>query len=88
MIAVLDNDYDLWLGYSWSQYPQGISGHLYECIEYYFHLKQHFKVGIVICEEMPLDIVEGAIRTKYDFSDAEIAELLADIRCLTVLSFP
>lgn len=78
-IAALDKSYDLFLGYSWSSTSQGLSGHLYECIEYYYILKKHMKVGIFICEEMPPDMVEATIRTKYDFTDAEVREMMADI---------
>lgn len=78
MIANLSNDYDLFLGYSWSNKPQGVCGHLYECIEYYTILKSHFKVGIFICEDMPRETMERAIRDKYDFTDTEIDELFSD----------
>lgn len=78
-IAVLDSSYDLFLAYSWSNKPQGLSGHLFECIEYYFFLKDYLKVGIVICEEMPYDIIVAAIKSKYDFNDVEIASIMRDI---------
>ena len=78
MISRLDTTYDLFLGYSWSAKPQGISGHLYECIEYYFFLKQYMKVGIVVCEDMPWDTIDAAVRSKYDFTDDEVAQLKAD----------
>lgn len=72
-IQQLDDSYDLWLSYTWSNNNHGICGHTYEVIEYYFILKEHFKVGIFFAEKFDLDL------SKYDFTDKEISDLHKDI---------
>lgn len=71
-IVRLDPTYDIWLTYSWSNNNHGICGHLYEVIDYFFILKDYFKVGILLCEDIQWDVVCAAICGKYDFSDHEI----------------
>lgn len=79
MIAQLPKEYDLFLGYSWGVIPQGVCGHVFECIEYYHILKEHFKVGIFLCEDTPKEIIIKSVKEKYDFTEQEIDELLSDI---------
>jgi hypothetical protein len=43
-ILRLDPNYDLWLSYTWSSNNHGICGHTYEIIDYYYILKNHFKL--------------------------------------------
>lgn len=74
-IVRLDQSYDIWLTYSWSNNNHGICGHLYEVIDYFFILQKHFKVGILLCEDISWDVIDAAIRGKYDFSDDEIATI-------------
>lgn len=72
----LDKSYDLFLSMTWNiDNNHGISGHLYEIIEYYCLLKDHFKVGIVICEDMNWNIIEKAISTKYNLNKEEILKI-------------
>lgn len=80
-IVVLDETYDLFLGYTWGFGSQGVSGHLYECIEYYHILKKHMKVGIFICtsELLTAEHIKAAVEDKYDFTPAEVDELLSDV---------
>jgi hypothetical protein len=73
-IAQLDSSYDLWLTYSWSNNNHGICGHTYEVIDYFYILKDHFKVGILICEDTDWDTFEKSIRSKYAFTEQEILE--------------
>ena len=45
---LLDNTYDLYLSMTWTQdtnQGHGISGHVYEIIEYYLLLRNKIKVG-------------------------------------------
>ena len=72
-IEQLDPTYDLWLSYSWSTNDHGVCGHTYEVIEYYYILKEHFKVGIFFAEQIELDL------SKYDFTEEEIEELHSNI---------
>jgi hypothetical protein len=81
-ITKLDPNYDLWLTYSWSNNNHGICGHTFEVIDYYHILKQYFRVGILIAEEMDWPTLEVIIRNKYDFSESEIK----DIQTNTVFS--
>lgn len=80
-IVVLDETYDLFLGYTWGSSSQGVSGHLYECIEYYYVLRKHIKVGIFICtsELITKERIRQALEDKYDFTNEEIESLLADV---------
>lgn len=57
----------------------GISGHLYEIIEYYQLLKNYFKTGILICEDLSWDIIEKAIHTKYNLNFDEIENIKKNI---------
>ena len=65
---------DLVLTFSWGNFTHGVSGHLFECIEYYYILKDHFKVEIVIPEY--IKNYELIIRDKYTFSDKEVQDIL------------
>jgi hypothetical protein len=77
----LDKSYDLFLTMTWNNdNNHGISGHLYEIIEYYILLKDHFKVGILICEDMTWDTIEKAIKSKYNID----TQLINDIKNNTI----
>jgi len=78
-ITRLDSSYDLWLSYSWCANNHGICGHTFEVIDYYYILKNHFKVGIFIGEEMDWPTFESAIRSKYSFTDPEVEDFKANI---------
>ncbi len=74
-ITQLDTSYDLWLSYTWSNNNHGICGHTYEVIDYYHILRNDFKVGILLCEDIDWPTFESSIRGKYDFTDAEIEDM-------------
>jgi len=74
-IVQLDPKYDLWLSYSWSDNNHGICGHTYEVIDYYHILKNHFKVGILLCEDIDWKTFELSIKSKYNFTDTEIQDI-------------
>ena len=79
----LDKSYDLFISMTWSgDTNHGISGHLYEIIEYYFILKDKFKVGILICEDMTWETIEKAITTKYNLNE----ELIKQIKLNTLFA--
>lgn len=75
MIAQIPEKYELTICYSWSKCFQGMSGHLFEMIEYYSILKDHFSVCMMICEDMPWERIERTIRDKYDFTEEEIEDI-------------
>jgi hypothetical protein len=77
-ILKLDPSVDLWLSYTWSNINHGICGHTFEVIDYYYILKKHFKVGILIGEDMDWKMFESSIRSKYSFTEAEILEFKAN----------
>lgn len=74
-IVKLDPSYSLWLSYTWSNNNHGICGHTFEVIDYYYILKDHFKVGILIGEDMEWSTFESSIRSKYNFTDSELADI-------------
>jgi hypothetical protein len=76
-IIQLDPSYDLWLSYTWSNNNHGVCGHTFEVFDYYHVLKDHFKVGIFLGEDIDWQTVERSIRNKYDFTDHEIADIRA-----------
>lgn len=77
-ILQLDKNYDLWLSYSWSNSNHGVCGHTFEVIEYYTILKEKFKVGILLAEDISWGDFENSIRSKYDFSEDEISAFKED----------
>lgn len=74
-IVQLNPKYDLWLSYSWSDNNHGICGHTYEVIDYYHILKNHFKVGILLCEDIDWETFELSIKSKYNFTDIELQDI-------------
>ncbi len=50
--------------------PFGVSGHLFEMIEYYYHLKyvEHFSVCLLITDGTPIDVIKNSIINKYAFT--------------------
>jgi hypothetical protein len=76
----LDKSYDLFISMTWSgDTNHGVSGHLYEIIEYYLLLKSHFKIGILICEDLPWNVIEKCINSKYNLSQDEVKNIKANI---------
>jgi len=69
------NEHDLYLTYSWSSINHGICGHTYEVIDYYLLLKNHFKTGILLCEDITWDIFQLAITDKYDLTEEEVQDI-------------
>lgn len=74
-IVQLNPEYNLWLSYSWSDNNHGICGHTYEVIDYYHILKNHFKVGILLCEDIDWETFELSIKSKYNFTDIELQDI-------------
>lgn len=74
-ILQLDSSYDLWLSQTWSNNNHGISGHTFEILDYYYILRNHFKTGILLCEDIDWQTLEHAIRSKYTFTDEEIVDI-------------
>ena len=79
---LLDNTYDLYLSMTWTQdtnQGHGISGHVYEIIEYYLLLRKKIKVGVLICEDLTWEILKKAISTKYSINNKILNELKNNI---------
>ena len=73
---LLDKSYDLYLSMTWPpNTDHGVSGHIYEIIDYYLLLKDHLKVGIAICENMTWKQFRSIIVSKYNVSDSELTEI-------------
>lgn len=77
-ITQLDTSYDLWLSYTWSNNNHGICGHTFEVIDYYYILKDNFKTGILLAEDITWDMFEKSIRNKYAFTEYEIEDIKAN----------
>ena len=72
----LDRSYDLFLSMTWNNdNNHGVSGHLYEILEYFILLYKQFKIGILICEDMSWDTIEKAIKTKYNIDQKLIKKI-------------
>lgn len=56
----------------------GVSGHLYEVIEYFYYLRfmHNISTCIVIPYKLTIEQFENALRSKYSFSEDEILEYL------------
>ena len=74
-ILQLPKEYELWLTYSWSNDNHGICGHTFEVIDYYHILKNHFKVGILLAEDIDMNMFVQAIQEKYDFNTDELKDI-------------
>ena len=84
-ILKLDPSYDLWLSYAWffSDHSHEISGHLFEVLDYYYILKKHFKVGILMGDGLKWEDLCRVIMNRYNFTNDEIM----DIKSNTVFSY-
>jgi hypothetical protein len=66
-----DQSYDIILTYS----PiDEITGHLFECFDYYLFLRKHMKVGIVFFGGMSLEKIRTAFTSKYTVPFGEIED--------------
>lgn len=75
-ILQLDQDnYDLWISYTWSNNNHGICGHTFELIDYYFFLKNHFRVGVLLAEDIDWETFQKSITEKYEVTREELDEL-------------
>ena len=57
-----------------------ITGHLFECFDYYLFLRERYKVGIMLFNGMPVSALRTAFESKYDieFDDVEKDLILID----------
>lgn len=74
-ILQLDKSYDLYISYSWGTVNHGICGHTFEVIEYFLLLKNHMKVGILLCEDITWETFEAAIIDKYNITQDELLHI-------------
>ena len=85
----IDEKYDVVLTYS--PIPE-ITGHLFECFDYYLFLRQFYKVGIVFIDSLPEDKVRTAFESKYTLEYGAISPDCTfisseDLRDTTIVSF-
>jgi len=73
---IINDNSDILLTFSWGNFTHGVSGHLFECIEYYYILKNHFNVKILIPEN--IKNYKEIIESKYDFEKDEIRDILSN----------
>lgn len=79
-ILQLDEEkYDLWITYSWSNNNHGVCGHTFELIDYYLFLKNYFKVGALIAEDITPEIFFELVSEKYDLSTEELEDFKKDV---------
>jgi len=71
---IINDDSDILLTFSWGNFTHGVSGHLFECIEYYYILKNQFNVKILIPEN--IKNYKETIESKYNFEKDEIRDIL------------
>ena len=74
---IVNDNSDILLTFSWGDFTHGISGHLFECIDYYLLLKKHFKVKILIPEK--INNISKIIQDKYNLSEKETKDILSNI---------
>ena len=57
-----------------------ITGHLFECFDYYLFLRERYKVGIMLFNGMPVSALRTAFESKYniEFDDVEKDLILID----------
>jgi len=78
-IAILPKQYDVWISYSWSETcSHGVSGHIYEIVDYYFILKDELNIGIAFFDDMTVDVFRQCIIDKYDFTEDEIEHIISN----------
>ena len=69
-------EYDLVFTTSF-EHEFGISGHLYEIIEYfYISRKNNINAGILLSDGTTIDLLERSIRQKYTFTEEEIKDCI------------
>jgi len=77
-LKILDKNIDLYICHSWFNNANepgsehGISGHIFEMIEYYWILKDNINCKLLWTESLTWDQIELSIRSKYNFNDNEI----------------
>lgn len=72
-------NYDLVLSYSFGVSERPCTGHIFECIEYFHILKNHFNCCIMIGDCIDFEKLLGNILEKYNFTDDEIDFLIDHI---------
>lgn len=77
-ILRLEND-TLYLTYSWGILNQGICGHAFEVIDYFWILKDFFKIKILFCEDFDINLFKKAILNKYNFNNQEVDLIIENI---------
>ena len=66
----IDKKYDVILTYS--PIPE-ITGHVFECFDYYLFLRNYYKVGIIFIDSLKQEQVKVAFESKYIFKYDDIS---------------
>ena len=74
---IVNDNSDILLTFSWGNFTHGVSGHLFECIDYYLLLKNHFKVKILIPEK--IENIPELIKDKYNLDKNEIKDIFNNL---------
>ena len=78
-------EYDLVLSYSFGEMKRNCTGHIFECIEYFHILKNHFKCCILIGDCLDFEDIIGNILKKYTFDEQEMQDI---IDCIHIADNP
>jgi len=76
-VKILQLPFEITLTYTWSNNNHGICGHTFEVIEYFWILKNHFNVGILLAEDITEEDFRLSITDKYDFNEDEVNLILS-----------
>lgn len=72
-------EYDLVLTYSFGASVRNCTGHIFECIEYFHILKEHFKVAILIGDCVDFADILDNIMKKYNFTLEEKTDIIDNL---------
>ena len=76
-ILHIDRKYELVICMSWiPSGGHGMSGHIFELIEYYMVLNPKIKSCILICEDLTHATLREICESKYDFSPSEVEDIV------------
>lgn len=76
-VLKIPHKYDLCI--TQSERNHGVSGHIYEIIDYYLLLKDHFNVCMLIVGDFPPKKFIDVIKFKYNLTPCELDELMLNV---------
>lgn len=76
--GIFKTNTELCIAHSWFPAGEhGISGHVFEVIDYYLHLSQYFDCCILFGNNFTPDLLRACIVNKYDLTDEELEILMS-----------